>query len=65
MGHLNQRLTLGNLMGSSLSMLVFYVVVVLLLGRLLLSRLLLNRLLLHKSDKPCHQGFAIPEILTS
>jgi hypothetical protein len=37
----------------------------LLLGCLLLDCLLLGRLLPHEKDKPCHQGFAVPKILTN
>jgi hypothetical protein len=41
-------------------MLVFLLVIV-----VLLSRLLLDHLLPHERDKPCLQGFIVPEILTS
>jgi hypothetical protein len=40
-------------------LLVFIIIVVV----LLLDRLLLGRLLPQERDKPCHQGFIVPEIL--
>jgi hypothetical protein len=49
---------------------IFLIIVVLLLGCLFLDRLLLDyrlfsHLLPQERDETCHQGFVIPEILTS